>query len=81
MCDPQEVYGGECVRCHNWFADNEEDLDANDRCDECADEVAAEIEEEEAALRESESEVIAPGLGYDPDKWLFIASNITGAGK
>lgn len=77
MRDPQEVYGGECVRCHNWFADNEEDLDANDRCDECADEVAAEIEEEEAALRESEEPLtLAPRTD-----WLAIAADITGASQ
>ena len=36
MSDPQEVHGGECVSCLNWFTDNEEDLDEHDLCDECA---------------------------------------------
>lgn len=36
--DPQEVYGGECAGCHDWVTDRDEDLDANDLCDDCAEE-------------------------------------------
>ena len=81
MLDPQEVYGGECVRCHNWFADNEEDLDANDLCDECAEEAEAEAAEERAREEESENEIIEPLTLAPRTNWFALASNITGAGK
>ncbi len=34
--DPQDVHGGECAACRTWFPDNEQDLDADDVCDDCA---------------------------------------------
>jgi len=75
--DPQEVHGGECVLCHNWFADNEEGLDADDLCDDCAEEVEA----EEAEQRERDAECEKPLSLAKPVKtdWLFIAGNLTGA--
>ena len=74
--DPQEVHGGECIRCGNWFADNEEDLDANDRCDDCAEEVAAEIAEEEGDAEPEEPLTLAPRTD-----WLGLAADITGASQ
>jgi len=81
--DPQEVHGGECVRCLNWFSDNEEDLDEHDLCEECAAEVEAEEAEERALEEECANEIIEPLTLAKPDATDFfaIATDITGAAK
>jgi hypothetical protein len=76
--DPQEVHGGECIRCHGWFADNEEDLDANDRCNDCAEEAEAEEAEERAREEESANEGVEPLSLAKPAStdWFGLASHI-----
>lgn len=85
MTDPRDCQGAECRECGGWFRDDE-DLNEAMLCESCERDEERYRAEEEAALRESESEVIAPGLGFGAFKasrtdWFALASNITGAGK
>lgn len=62
MRDPQEIYGGECRDCGNWFADDEEDLDDAMRCDDCAEEHAAEADSPPPTLARADWFSIAAGV-------------------
>lgn len=64
MTDPQDVHGGECDACFNWFADRDDDLNANNICEECAAHRAADALEDardvyecaDAALRQAKAD-------------------------
>jgi hypothetical protein len=62
--DPQEVHGGECCICGEWFADNEADLNADNVCDDC--DTAADDESDPLTL-------VAPPARTD---WLALAADI-----
>jgi len=93
MTDPQNVRGGECDGCFNWFADNEEDLNADNLCDDCAknraidaldDARAAMIDANEARLDANLAYQAAMQHAYDvgadlpATDWLAIAAGIVG---
>jgi len=62
--DPQEVHGGECCICGEWFADNEAYLNADDVCDDC--DIAIDDESDPLTL-------VAPPARTD---WLALAADI-----
>ena len=67
--DPSVVHGGECCVCGEWFADNEQDLNADNVCDDCD------------TLVEDESDpltLVSPPARTD---WFAIATEITGAAR
>lgn len=63
--DPQAVHGGECCVCGEWFADNEQDLNAADVCEDCD----SALDDESAPLT-----LVAPPARTN---WFALAADLT----
>jgi predicted amidophosphoribosyltransferase len=93
MFDPQDVHGGECARCGQWFADNEHDLDQHGHCDDCAKDLAIDaLDDARAAMADANAaridarqhyekalqHVYDVGADLPAQDWLAVAADIVG---
>ena len=94
MFDPQDVHGGECAHCGQWFTDNEHDLNQSGYCDECAKDLALDaLDDARAAMASANAARIDARQAYEKAlqhahdvgadlpaiDWLAVAADIVGA--
>jgi len=96
MFDPQDVHGGECAHCGQWFTDNEHDLDQSGHCDDCAKDLAIDaLDDARAAMADANEARLDANLAYQAamqhaydvgadlpaTDWLAIAADIVGVAR